>query len=166
MFCITGIFKCFTPHEDARRVAPRRAASRLRHAPVHQLLLYPDIFYFLTSLPILSLSLFLFSASNEHSQLSCLFRRFFLSPFVSFSIPNFSRCVDKAAKCVAAIAARAGQKSVITEAKSHFGVFFVAITRTLAANVELSFVTYLSLSSRAFLIGLFLLRMHLHRCTV
>lgn len=50
--------------------ATRRAASRLRHAPVHQLLLYPDLFYFLTSLS--SLSLFLFSASNERAFLAFL----------------------------------------------------------------------------------------------
>lgn len=31
MFCITGIFKCFTPHEDATRAS--RAAAQLRPQP-------------------------------------------------------------------------------------------------------------------------------------
>lgn len=66
MFCITGIFKCFTPHEDARRDATRHATPR-HAAPVRQLYASLSWFFFslsfLTSLPPAFLLLFPFFLS-------------------------------------------------------------------------------------------------------
>lgn len=72
MFCITGIFKCFTPHEDARRDATRHATPR-RAGP-------PAIRFFIL---ILFLSLF----PNEPS--SSFLAAFPFLPFFSSSIPLF-----------------------------------------------------------------------------
>lgn len=98
MFCITGIFKCFTPHEDARRAAPCHAAPR-RAGP-------PAIRFFILILFSLSLSLFP-SLSNEPSSsflaaLSSLLFPFFLSFLSLFPCFVFSSLLstDNPPKCV------------------------------------------------------------------
>lgn len=88
MFCITGIFKCFTPHEDARRATPRHATPR--RPAIYASLSYDSFFLsfrlpnqpssnFLASLvavfpllPLYSLLFFsLFSTDQQHPQSAC-----------------------------------------------------------------------------------------------
>lgn len=146
MFCITGIFKCFTPHEDARRATPRHATPR-RAAQLYTLL-YPTILFS-------SLSVSLTSLPPTFSPLSLLF--FLSSPFIPFFSFLFSRPTNNTPKVRAPIGppfppspresetiipARGGKR------KKEISIFFLRVSSTRFGDKVLFFFFFFFLLFR------------------
>ena len=127
MFCITGIFKCFTPHEDARR-ATSRLQHQLRSASLFILIFLSSLslslsllfFYFLSAPPALLLCLV--SPTNLPSLRASFagapsFLPLFLSllpiPLAFVSLDKPSKCAPR--NCRSRLHSPRGRTTVITE---------------------------------------------------